>query len=700
VRAWALQRFQTYGRVLLATAVFLTPVIFYRGAADVFDLPKLTILWVLGVIALALWVIWSAERRVWPPRFRLAYATAAFLAAFALATVFSRSPLLSLIGIHERYGGLIPLLLYAVIMVLIAGFYWETPGDLKDVARAVAAGAAVLAAYILIQKAGLDWIPWATRGGGRPSFFSGSMGNSNYAGAFLGLSIPFVAYAFVAAATTVARVALAAVAGVSLLALWYTQTRGGLLAAAVALIVMAFTNRNRLRLWLKMVVVLGIVAVLGALAVFVFWRPESGRLPAPLAKVVLFRSQTVNFRFYYWGAAGNAFLHHPILGTGPETFYASYPRYRPAKDAGNQAGFVDKPHSIYFEYAANTGALGLGAYLALVGLAGWYGYRRARRLEGPERLLLTAFLGSLAGYLAQGAVSIDVPPLAAMGWVALGGIAAIADPKIVQARQRLAAAEQQKRKPGAKKSKRTSTATDPTQYSGSSRWPVHVAAGVGAVVLITLGVRPLLADVEAQTAQNKQAQNAPVSEVNSHFERAIKLYPFESSYRNLAGAFATAQAQAASDSDKKKLLLIEALAHYRDADRLMPEALDYEAGIAGTYVTLGQIDPKHFAEADRVWTEIVSFDPVDWEAHYRYASMLNSWAHAAEDPAIRLRAANQLEKVTRIRPDYVQAWIQLGKIYLILNESDKADPALRQALALQPDNHEIQKLLEANGRAS
>src|SRR5438270_12667058 len=55
--------------------------------------------------------------------------------------------------------------------------------------------------------------------------------------------------------------------------------------------------------------------------------------------------------------------------------------------------------------------------------------------DGPQRMLLLAFLAGTAAYLAQSIVSIDVPPLAASGWVGLAGLAALADPRIVAARE-------------------------------------------------------------------------------------------------------------------------------------------------------------------------------------------------------------------------------------------------------------------------
>src|SRR6266571_3961908 len=160
MRTWILQRYQVYARITLLIGLAAAPVIFLRTTVDVFNLVKITALWIFTVLAVALWVMWSAERGAWLPKMRLFWAAGAFLAAMVLATIFSEQPSLSLLGLYHRYGGLVPFVLYAIIALAIVGLYWERPGDVKEVARAATIASMLLAAYVLWQKAGLDWIPW------------------------------------------------------------------------------------------------------------------------------------------------------------------------------------------------------------------------------------------------------------------------------------------------------------------------------------------------------------------------------------------------------------------------------------------------------------------------------------------------------------------------------------------------------------
>ena len=201
LRWWILHRYPTYARGCLLSALFLVPIAVHFGVQDQFQLPKLSVLWLLGVMALGLLIAWSAESRTRLPRPRLAYATVAFVSACVLATALSQAPLISLVGIEERYGGLLPILLYVAMAVVIVGLYWKHPAKVVHIAWASVLGSAVLSAYVLVQAAGLDPLRWVDpRSGVDPEFVSGTLGNSNFAGGYLSIVLPIAVYLMCAAA--------------------------------------------------------------------------------------------------------------------------------------------------------------------------------------------------------------------------------------------------------------------------------------------------------------------------------------------------------------------------------------------------------------------------------------------------------------------------------------------------------------------
>lgn len=691
MKTWILQRFQVYGRVMLMLGLFLSPVVFNRNTQDVFNLLKFSVLWITGFAALALYIAWAAERGVWMPRFNIAYAALAFLFVGVLATIFSESPIVSVVGLYHRYGGLLPFTLYAIIMLAMVGLYWEKPADLREIAVAAAWASVLLTAYVLIQKAGQDWIPWKDANGGPPEFPVGTMGNSNFAGGYLGIAVPFVLYVATTAKRDIYKFLGFAFLGLDLLALWFTQTRGGMIAAIVGLLALAFGYRDRLPRWVRIGTAIStLLAIL--LAFLILVHPGSDKPPGPLANVKTFRTQTFSVRTFYWGTAIRIFEHHPIIGTGLDLYYANYTLFRLPED-GAQLGLTitDKPHNIFLEYAADAGALGILSYLVMVGLGLWYGFRYSKRFDDVHRFTVIAFSSVLAGYLAQGVFSIDVPPLAVMGWVALGGIAAIADPRIVKAR--LAALETKREgRPG--KRKPIAQPVVRTVRHGPPLWPVHASALIAIILVVVLGALPVVADAKAKDGLSGQSVVGQETTVTKNYEKAIRLNPLEASYRSQAGAWEETLGAKANDKPTKLKHFKRAEAYYQKGLRMQPGNIFFLINLARLQTTWADsVDPAKYPEAEKSWKQSVDHDPTDWDVHNRYALMLNSYANARSgDTALRAKSIGELETVTRIHPVLIDAWLNLTKIYRALGQVDKAKKALAKAKAIDPNNGEVVSL--------
>ncbi len=103
-------------------------------------------------------------------------------------------------------------------------------------------------------------------------------------------------------------------------------------------------------------------------------------------------------------AAVRVFLDHPVIGVGPGMF-KSYSEEYGNVDALRRIEGGRRAHSLYLEFAAENGALGLGLLigalvLTFVGLAG---ARRVNLTSDPEMAdLATAYLLALVCYLSTG----------------------------------------------------------------------------------------------------------------------------------------------------------------------------------------------------------------------------------------------------------------------------------------------------------
>ena len=597
-------------RYLLLAGVLLAPLVFNTRSADVFMLPKVLTLWVTAAGACGLWLI-SASGHRWPLRHsRMAALSAVYLAVVVVATLTSRSRLDSLIGSYERYGGLLSLVLYLLAASLIVAIYTSRPGGLVEVTRVATVAAAALSAYVLLQAVGLDWVVWREPSGAVAKFHAGSMGNSDFAGGYLGLALPLAALGLwdrgrwrtAAAVSVVLMVAGLAVA----------RSRGGLLAGVAGVVVFAVARRGGLsrqaRGWLLAGATLA-AAALGVLAVTVTFPRTSA-----LDRTDLLRSKSTATRVREWSTAWRVFVRHPVLGTGPETFRYEFTRYRPRADGGDLGLQVaDKPHNIVLEHASDTGALGALSYLVLVGASIALALRRRRAAPKEERALLAAMLGALVAYLAQGLVSIDVPPLALMGWMALAGVAVLADPGLARARTRVP-------RPG----RSTRHRPERPQADLAGRAPLAVA-GAALLAALVATAWPAAADLAAGAAQRRGA----AATAAHHWRQAADRAPWQAAYRLDRGLYEEGQAQQSADAEPRAVHLGAAERRYRDVLRLEHLNLFAVLGMARAETLWARtLDPARFASAERWWSRALDQDPQDWEVHDGHALMLNSWSNA------------------------------------------------------------------------
>ncbi|MHC4972483.1 MAG: O-antigen ligase family protein [Planctomycetota bacterium] len=159
--------------------------------------------------------------------------------------------------------------------------------------------------------------------------------NRSFSGAALAMLAPF------ALALRRPRLAI----GVVVVGLVATGSRGGALAAAAAFALWYVWTRPRLR-W---PVLVGLPAVV-------------------LAAGLLFGSSpTVKVRLYWYEAAFDLGLRHPVAGVGADGFQREYPPIRTrAEHRISRGGTVDAVHDDYLESFAEGGLLGLGAHIFLL----------------------------------------------------------------------------------------------------------------------------------------------------------------------------------------------------------------------------------------------------------------------------------------------------------------------------------------------
>jgi O-antigen ligase len=182
-----------------------------------------------------------------------------------------------------------------------------------------------------------------------------------------------------------------------------TFSRGAAVAVGVMVVAMGVTGFVRARTLIAMaVVVIGIATAIAPdyiSRVQTLGAADSALSQGSAADAAVVGRATENL------AALNAWADHPVLGVGPGQYFKQY-----SQQYGNALNlrFLEnnrRAHNLYLEIAADTGALGLGLFLALLIvtiLQLWRLNVLWRDVRPQYAQLALAFIVSIVGYMASG----------------------------------------------------------------------------------------------------------------------------------------------------------------------------------------------------------------------------------------------------------------------------------------------------------
>lgn len=257
--------------------------------------------------------------------------------------------------------------------------------------------------------------------------FAGPLTDANFFALTLAAMVPVALSRLLTGPGTGRRLFGAVAAAMLFAGLLLTSSRGGLLAALVALATMLFLlpPHQRLRAFAVMAVAAVATSIflsdaLIARMSFLF-EPE---VAAPTVDV------SVEGRLASWAVARELFLNHPLLGVGLGNFNAYF------QDTALHLGLIFRgegrsAHSLYLETAAELGLLGLVVQLAIFVTALLRPLRCARLLEATGQPLLAVEVRILsvslvAIFVARVFLHDDYPILM---WTLIG--AALGLPKLL-----------------------------------------------------------------------------------------------------------------------------------------------------------------------------------------------------------------------------------------------------------------------------
>ena len=452
-------------------ALVVTPLFFNTFSSRVFEPDKLHLLRSLALVMAVAWVIQLLDagfgRQPGAPslgvRLRatpLALPALLLVGSYLLSTALSLVPRISFFGSYVRMQGTFTFLSYIVIFAMVLT-HMRSRGQVNRVLHTVILVSLPICIYGIMQKAGLDPLPW---GGDVRERVAANMGNSIFVAAYLIMAVFLtlerlldgLAALFSTGQGSIADAlrtgAYLFIFAVQLIAIVFTQSRGPWLGLAAGLYMFAMLGLLLLARWAAArakvpgtlswlgrnvrAAWLGLIGLTAAgLVILVVLNVPQGPLKSVCEKRYVSRICTLfsttegtnAVRVLIWegvvdmifephppiqppdGAPDPLNIIRPLIGYGPESMWVAYNRFYPPDLAHYESrdASPDRSHNETFDALVRGGFLQFGIQIFLYCSLFYFALRWLGLMQGRGRRNL--FAASLA---AGGALGVVVPLIA------------------------------------------------------------------------------------------------------------------------------------------------------------------------------------------------------------------------------------------------------------------------------------------------
>lgn len=397
------------------TLIFLIPLWFayFFPTFHMFEFNKLLIFrFFLGtLLLLTTWRLVLSKKDVWE-KIILGFKSQSFnyfiipsvlLIGLYFLLPFSIYPMQSFFGSMERQQGLFSYTLYFLWAFLIFFNLWlfnknnNLLRKIRNIFITISVSSLLVSIYGILQIFNIDFLTWPEQ-----PYLTGrtlsTFGQPNFLASFLLLTIPVGFYLAYFNKKFLVKFFYYLVVALQLICLFFTSSRGGLVAFFLMLLVFVaylFFNSN-LNKKIKIFIIIGtfLIFILSVAAVEYI-------IPGRLQHSLDFGQGSLAARVYFFQSSADAILENPVTGYGLENGADVFIKYYERDWAlfGNVSANTDRAHNIILDVIISTGFIGL----ILFSLWYYYYFRLAwkQSLQKENQFLsLALFLGALAYFIS------------------------------------------------------------------------------------------------------------------------------------------------------------------------------------------------------------------------------------------------------------------------------------------------------------
>ena len=382
---------------------FAVPLVLWPFTSELFEFNKMVFVYLLTLLITASWTArMIQEKKIIFRRTILDIPLLIFLGSQILSTVFSIDTRTSMLGYYSRFnGGLLSTVCYSFL-------YWAYVSNMNrkhtlSAIRYTLISAALVSLYGILEHFGIDKNLWVQDVQNR--VFS-TLGQPNWLAAYLVALLPLTwAQAFNSKFKNPIPYLLSILFFITLL---FTKSRSGILGFLAAdLIFWGIIFSKFKKQYLKEFLIFNILFLVFALIINTPWSPSFNRQAPKGAALETGGTESGQIRKIVWRGAFDIWKHYPFFGSGVETFAFSYYQFRPKEhNLVSEWDFLyNKAHNEYLNLAANTGTVGILAYIILIIFS-------VRQIITNKDKLNIGLLAGYAGILITNFFGFSVVPVA------------------------------------------------------------------------------------------------------------------------------------------------------------------------------------------------------------------------------------------------------------------------------------------------
>lgn len=405
----------TYSSKILTYGSFLiTVIVLTSGLNEPVNAPKMLILVVVAFALLPLCFLYFVDKQfVWrqnTDNFMLLIILFFFIVWIIISNLLSSEPFEH--GFYGTYGRNTGTLTYFALCILfVSAFISSSKNRSAAVLNAFLSAGIFNVVYFILTKFGIEIFDW-----NNPSkAVLGTFGNSNFAGAFMGLFFVFlIGSQFIAKQSKTTRGLTAILIPITFYEVIQTRATQGVLVCGLGSVIICFYFfRYRVSKILLAIYTLftSLVSVLVIAGIF-----QIGPLQQYLYKT------SVSLRGGYWAAGWEMGANNPLFGVGPDSYGFYYRTFRGQKvlDIAGPSVATDAAHNVFMDIFAYGGIPLLLAYVGIQVFVVYKIFVQFKTVQFFDPVFVT-IVACWVGYQAQSIVSINQIGVAIWGWI-LGGL--------------------------------------------------------------------------------------------------------------------------------------------------------------------------------------------------------------------------------------------------------------------------------------